>query len=215
MPDTPASPVSPSVPPVVEDRRLQDLVSAAPTYTGVRKNPVPKLNKVRAAQLKPCDRETIPGATSDSEPIIRPLLVYVTAEGRQVTIPCTAKLTEAVAGGRLDMIDDSDFIIYIDRKTDTAIRVEALKRQRYERGLVPVELENVKLVEFDVDLAGGFASVKAYPAKVDADTVLQMKNELDDKDHITPGDKLLGRYPIVDVRGGIGGVWVTVNPFVK
>ncbi len=188
---------------------------AVPSAVGTSKNAIPKLQVIRAAQLKPCDSDTIPGKDADAEPVRRPLLVYVTADGQQVSVPCTPTLFSAVEDARMDMYDDRDFLIYIDRRAGVAVRVEPLKRQDCLRGRVPAELEGVKLVEFDVDTVNGFATVHLYPAKVERELVLQMKAELDAATVVTPGARLLGRFPIVDVRGGVGGLRVSVNPFAK
>jgi hypothetical protein len=205
---------NPSVlPSQVSDMKSDDF--ASPVLSGSKKPVAPKLTVVRAAQLKPCDCDTVPGETPEAEPVARRLLVYVTSEGQQVTVPCSASVLRSVKEGNLDMVCDSDFMIFIDKKANMAYRVEAIKRQDYDRGLTPSELEGVKHVEFDVELINGFATVRVYPAKVDREEVIRMKLDLDQRATIRPGDKLCNRYPVVDVRGVLDGVLVKVNPFVK
>lgn len=187
-------------------------ISPVPVFSGLKKNAAPKLTMLRAAQLKPCDLEPV---SSEPDAPTRPLLVYVREDGKQLSIPCTPQLYKVMKDTGLDMIDDSDFLIYVDRTREQAVRVERLVRQDFARNLIPTHLEGVKLIEFDVNLTEGLATVKAYPAKVDRELVLQIKQAIDAATILSPGEKLLDKYVIVDVRGGQGGALVTVNPFVK
>ncbi len=209
MSDPTASPETPST---VATPVADYSVSAA---AGLRKNAAPKFELVRATQLKPCDKEEVPATDTESEPQTRRLLVFVTPEGQQVSRVCTANLFNVVEERRMDMIDDCDFYIFVDPKTKVAMRLEPVKRQDFLRGMIPTELEGVKLIEFDVDREHGFASIKRVPAKVDSELVLQIKLELDKATTLIPGSKLLGRYPIVEARSELGAALVTVNPFVK
>jgi hypothetical protein len=190
---------------------------------GARKPAIPStLTVVRAAQIKPCDAEKVPGKDPEAEPLDRSLLVFVTPGGQQQTRPCVAAVTRSIMpaspdnpeGKGLDMIDNSDFLIYVDSKSGMAVRVEAVERYEFARGLIPTELEAVKLAEFHIETEHGFASIAKYPPKLDREIVIQMKTELDRLTEVAPGVKLAGRYAITDVQSGVGGIVVRVNPLL-
>jgi hypothetical protein len=188
-----------------------DYASAA--TSGLRKNATPALTLIRAAQLKPCDK--VDSVTPEGEPQTKPLLVYVSHDGKQISQVCTASLFNAVEEKRMDMIDDCEFLIFADPKTQVAVRIEPIKRQDFLRGMIPTELEGVKYMEFDVDREHGFAVIRRVPAKVDPELAIKLKLELDKATTLQPGTKLLGRYAIVEARSELGAALVTVNPFSK
>lgn len=185
---------------------------ALPSAVGLRKNAAPRLEMVRVAQLKPCETETVPGKTAEEEPKIVRQAVYVTLDGQQVVKPCTQQLFAAIEDGRLDMRDDCDFLFFTDPSRDLAVRVEPVKKQEYLRGLTPSELEGVKFVEFSVDREGGFATLVRVPAKTSLELAVRLKRALDQVTSMTVGDKLLGQYPITEVRSDTGMTLVSVNP---
>jgi hypothetical protein len=187
---------------------------ATPDFTtlgmaGIKKVAAPKTHVVRAAQLKPC---AVRYTDKGEERIAHQQLVYVTHDGQQVKQDCTPQLFGAVEDQRLDQIDNSDFLIHVTSPDKLAVRVEPIARQDFSFGLVPTDLEGVKLVAFLVNVTNGFATIKQYPAKFDRETLIEMKRELDGLTAVTVGQRLLNRFPIVDVREGVGDCTVFVDP---
>ena len=186
---------------------------ATPDFTsvgmsGVKKNAAPKTTVARAAQLKPCDIRYIDKA--DGQEAQRQV-VYVTQDGQEIHQDCTPQLFRAIEDQRLDQLDDSDFLIHVTADK-LAVRVEPVKRQDFSFGLVPTDLEGVKLIAFLVNVTNGFATIKQYPAKTDRETLIRMKRELDALTAVTVGHRLLGNFPIVEVREGVGDCTVYVDP---
>jgi len=175
---------------------------------GIRKAAAPSTTVVRAAQLKPCDIRYI---TTAEGRIAKRQLVYVTHDGQEIHQDCTPQLFAAVEDQRLDQVDDSDFLIH-STADKQVVRVEPIKRQDFSFGLVPTDLEGVKLIAFLVNVTNGFATIKQYPAKTDREILIEMKRELDGMTSVTVGHRLLNRFPIVDVREGVGDCTVYVDP---
>ena len=181
---------------------------SAVAMSGMRKKAAPKTKVVRACQLKPPAARTV---DTPEGPVLQRQIVYVTDQGQEIANECSAQLFAAIEDGRLDQEDKSDFLIHIT--TDgLAVRVEPVIRQEFTYGLTPTTLENVKLISFLVSATNGFATLKEYPAKTDREIVIEMKQELDAAEAITVGMRLLGRFPVVEVREGVGDCTVYVDP---
>ncbi len=181
---------------------------SAVAMSGIRKKAAPKTKVVRACQLKPPAARTV---DTDAGPVLQRQIVYVTEQGQEIANACSAQLFAAIEDGRLDQEDKSDFLIHITAD-GLAVRVEPIVRQEFTYGLIPTTLETVKLIAFLVSTSNGFATLKEYPAKTDRELVIEMKQELDAAESVTVGMRLLGRFPVVDVREGVGDCTVYVDP---
>ena len=198
--------------PITTPAALPAETPATPDFTavampGIAKQAAPKTTVIRAAQIKPCDIRIITSESGDTQQC---QLVFVTPDGQEKHQDCTAQLFAAVEDQRLDQIDHSDFLVHVSEKI--AVRVEPIRRQEFSFGLTPTDLEGVKLIAFLVNRTNGFATIKEYPAKVDREILIDMKRELDASTKIVVGQRLLGRFPIVDVREGAGDATVYVDP---
>ena len=168
--------------------------------------PARECKRIKAAALKP------PALTVDPD-TEKPLtwLVYVDATSfKEVHLPCTQACFAKVEGGPpvkgephpgLDMKTNLKFVVIVSPDGLTALDVDVLPENQYERGMIPEELKGKTELEIEIDQTTGGLTVLAIPPKTSNISVDNILKSLDKLTEVAAGNILPGGHRVLSVAG--------------
>lgn len=168
---------------------------------GITKRPLKGITSTVSVSLKPA---------SHTEGAKNPYaMTYVTAQGSEVSEPCTQSCflrihgdtTYGVTNG-LDMDLKKDFVILKDKAKKIVIGVHTYPKNTFQRGLIPTHLQGKDTMEIHILPTGEF-DVMSLPSRIPKVVIVAILSALDPLEELNVGDKILGKHPIVSSGGNI------------